>query len=214
LLSCIVYRMRAVSQIVVTVVVGWSVAVTLSGCAGVFGPSGVPSVAADPPSVSPVVPTKAVTVELCQNDLSATYERGTDRNLPAIGYIELTNNGTADCILVGTPLLAFSGGRTAPERAYPPDNVIIADGYHRGRTPVVVPPRGKTYVWTLIVDRRETGRECFPNPSMITAIHVQLPGASKWITAAANIEQCPYEIRFPVQVGPISSKPRYPTKEP
>jgi len=137
-LPCIVHCVRAVVRIVVTVVVGWTAAVMLSGCAGIFGPSGTPSVAADSPSVSPAVPTKAVTVEFCQNNFSATYERGMERDLgfPATGYIELTNIGTTDCTLVGSPLLAFSfEDHKTSEQVYQP-RMSFDDAYYRGRTPV------------------------------------------------------------------------------
>jgi|SRR6218665_1157725 len=206
--------MRTVSRIIVTVVVGWAAVVVLSGCASIFGLSSVPQVSSDPATASSAAPSKAAAVEFCENDFSATYQRGMVPDILSIGDIELTNIGTTDCTLVGSPALAFSKeGDTTPEQAYAP-YASITDAYHRGRTPIVVPPQGKAYVWTLTVAHGERGGDECP-PSLlhkVTAIQVQLPGASKWITATANFEKCLRDSSDLIKIGPIDSKPRTPTK--
>ena len=197
-----------------TVVVGWATVVVLSGCASIFGLSSVPQVSSDPVAVTSAAPSKAAAVEFCENDFSATYQRGMepDPHLSSIGYIELTNIGTTDCTLVGSPALAFSEeGDTTPEQAKAP-NTSITDAYHRGRTPVVVPPQGKAYVWTLIVAHGGEEECRLFLTHKVTAIQVQLPGASKRIAAAANFERCPQDGDYPIKVGPIDSEPRYSTK--
>jgi len=191
----------------VTVVVGLATVVVLSGCASIVGLSNAPQVSSDPATVSSAVPSKAAAVEFCENDFSATYQRGVVPDVPSIGYIELTNIGTTDCTLVGSPALAFSKeGDTTPDQAFVPA-IRNADSYHRGRIAIVVPPQGKAYVWTVIVAHQE--QECEPFlPRKVTAIQVQLPGASKWITAAINFEQCRLGDGDYIQVGPIDSTPR------
>ena len=190
-----------------TVVVGLATVVVLSGCASIFGLSSVPQVSSDPATVSSAVPSKAAAVEFCENDFSATYQRGVVPDVPSIGYIELTNIGTTDCTLVGSPALTLSmEGDTTPDQAFVP-KIRNVDAYHRGRTPIVVPPQGKAYVWTVIVDRQELKSECF-RPRKFIAIQVQLPGASKWITAAINFEQCQLDDSDRIKVGPIDSTPR------
>ncbi|MFB6609014.1 hypothetical protein ACFCVO_01725 [Agromyces sp. NPDC056379] len=90
---------------------------------------------------------------------------------------------------MGTPIIQIEVENAAPVGV----TMQAADAFDRATTPVTVTPGGTGFVWSSIVDRRNSGEECVA-PIAIAGLVIQLPGASNQTVAAVDLEQCELRI--------------------
>ncbi|MGG7510482.1 DUF4232 domain-containing protein [Plantibacter sp. YIM 135249] len=175
-------------------------ALALAGCS--VGSASEPG----PAPTAAKATTTPVTSPNCPDAFTATLlpdPTGT----PGIHYIDLVNTGQTSCELTGFPDITLIG--PADEPTGRPAETDVDD---RGRTPVTVEPNGHAYAWIHLVESENGHADC-TSPAQVSALSLRVPEASEPVTIDYSFTACADSpLLAQIQIGPVDSEPRSPSR--